>query len=316
MNFLIFLGFYHSDSALLPLTNARLFKGNRFVQFYILGITSPPIALSCRICCTMLFRSSSSCPTSLQHSYSFAVVHTLNMSLFTNSNESSAFRAFIGSRTKVPFKRMSLLTHSRPSSSLYSDLTCLLVPCYTALVASSNSSLAHNFWTAYRSHILIPKPFALKAPDIFLERPLSDHSIPNCSGHFCNFFLPANYHSNFYRGWLAVVFHQNGLNITLFDAQKLDTLRSPRHSAESLTALGTKPNSPKLLFSSTYHSADKTRNHPSPHSQALQKPNQPRLLSTSYNSWYSISNAIWQLPLPPPNLAGSERFCHQIHAIQ
>ena len=50
----------------------------------------------------------------------------------------------------------------------------------------------------------------------------------------------------------------------------------------------------------------------------VQKPNQPRLLSTSYNSWHSMSNAIWQLrlPLPPPNFGGSERFCHQIHAIQ
>ena len=27
----------------------------------------------------------------------------------------------------------------------------------------------------------------------------------------------------------------------------------------------------------------------------VQKPNRPRLLSTSYNSWYSMSNAIWQL---------------------
>ena len=27
----------------------------------------------------------------------------------------------------------------------------------------------------------------------------------------------------------------------------------------------------------------------------IQKPSQPRLLSTSYNSWHSVSNAVWQL---------------------
>ena len=46
----------------------------------------------------------------------------------------------------------------------------------------------------------------------------------------------------------------------------------------------------------------------------LQAPNQPRLLSTSNISCHSISNAKWQLRAP--SLAGSERFCHQIHAIQ
>ena len=33
----------------------------------------------------------------------------------------------------------------------------------------------------------------------------------------------------------------------------------------------------------------------SPKTRRAQKPNQPRLLSTSYNSWHSMSRALWQL---------------------
>ena len=79
------------------------------------------------------------------------------------------------------------------STSLCRDSSCEVVPCCTALVASSNSSLAHSFFNAYHSHILLTQPSAPESGRLFASRELwFDHGLPSGIGHlrFVSFGQP------------------------------------------------------------------------------------------------------------------------------
>ena len=171
-------------------------------------------ALFCRICCTMLLRSSSSCFTSLLHAYNFAFVHASSLSLFTKLR---------------PVARCSNL--SRLSDQYHHQhATAQTPPCMVTHLASLSPvaplslppptvSLAQSFLTACRSHILSTRPSAPRRPTdcqtfcsivVFHLAVVTFDSVSFCQPEVVAVFLQ--------RLIVCGVLHQNGCNIMELEA--------------------------------------------------------------------------------------------------
>ena len=104
-----------------------------------------------RISCTMLCPPSSSCSTSLWHSFTFALVHTLSLPFPQICSKTVPqwpdFSALYAWRIGTPSTRKSVLCRKMSSSSLCGVSCCHLpsVPNRLTFSASTKTDLAHAF---------------------------------------------------------------------------------------------------------------------------------------------------------------------------
>ena len=115
--------------------------------------------LFCKINCAKLFRSSSSCSTSLKHPRNFKPDHALSLSFSRNSAQSPVFPVLNAWRIKEPSNCKSFPFRKSSSSSLHGDSCCQMqsVSSCTVFVPSSNRCLAHPFLLVNRSHIFLER---------------------------------------------------------------------------------------------------------------------------------------------------------------
>ena len=120
-------------------------------------------AILCRICCTMHFRSSSFCSTSLQHSRNLALAHALSLSLFATSAQSAACPTVLGA-----FGCHSTTSH------------CLGPPCAVTHFASSHVHPTACFCFLFQ-HIL--------CPPLFFDRESLPHYLATAALACFSFFI-------------------------------------------------------------------------------------------------------------------------------